>query len=599
MTQYGRTIDLAAPGEGNWAVCAPAVLRGCRNFQSPPQPTDLQSFGGTSESAPLTAGVAALVIQAYRIDATTAPRRRRRWSRRSSPAPPTTWACRRDEQGAGLLDARAAVEAALTYPAAAPAAGQACPSHLVTVDRPVHPGRRTRARPRPARSRSPTSATKPMTVQRAGPRRSRRSPRRRPAARVRLAPRCRRSPTTNGQTWAHKKVTFTVPPGTDRLLSPDDRRSRPRGPQDIVRLTLLGAGRHVRGQQPPAGWRGDARTTPTSTSASRSPGTWTAVLYSLAGATGTTGADQAARSTASTQSGRPGQPRPAFMLAPGQSQAGARPRLPTPANSGDTDYSVTFADSAGSGPRSRRSCGALIDDPLGRRLLGGDDHRWQRPRRSRRGRRSATASTCRAGKRDLDVSMKLAKRPGRHRRRRADRPERPGRRRRQQHLLRTPAAPVHAVDGHPDCSTPRRSPAGGGWSSWCRTRSPAPSSRRRSARARSGSSRSRPARPGLPHSSSVTLPKGAADDGHSLHFTNNGVEPLVPRSRGSHPETVQALRAIAVQGDETITLPQDPTDAPTYLLPPETSRFATRPSSARCRPRLEIQNSSGRHRRHR
>jgi len=63
ITQFGRTVDLAAPGEGNWAVCAPAYT-GCRNFQSPPQPTDLQSFGGTSESAPLTAGVAALVIQA-------------------------------------------------------------------------------------------------------------------------------------------------------------------------------------------------------------------------------------------------------------------------------------------------------------------------------------------------------------------------------------------------------------------------------------------------------------------------------------------------------------------------------------------------------
>ncbi|HVU92526.1 MAG TPA: S8 family serine peptidase, partial [Jatrophihabitans sp.] len=113
LTQYGRTVDLAAPGEGNWAVCEP-TFSGCRTFQSPPQPTDLQSFGGTSESAPLTAGVAALVIQAYRSEHAGA-----------SPSPALvkqliTGTARdlglpADEQGAGLLDARAAVEAALTY----------------------------------------------------------------------------------------------------------------------------------------------------------------------------------------------------------------------------------------------------------------------------------------------------------------------------------------------------------------------------------------------------------------------------------------------------------------------------------------------------
>src|SRR5207248_9095229 len=65
LTMEGRTIDLVAPGEGNWADCSPNFAE-CRNFQSPPQPTDLESFGGTSESAPLTAAVAALVIQAYR-----------------------------------------------------------------------------------------------------------------------------------------------------------------------------------------------------------------------------------------------------------------------------------------------------------------------------------------------------------------------------------------------------------------------------------------------------------------------------------------------------------------------------------------------------
>ncbi|WP_279582680.1 S8 family serine peptidase [Fodinicola feengrottensis] len=65
LTQGGRTVDLVAPGEGNWSDCEPTYAE-CRTFQSPTQGADVQSFGGTSESAPLTAGVAALVIQAYR-----------------------------------------------------------------------------------------------------------------------------------------------------------------------------------------------------------------------------------------------------------------------------------------------------------------------------------------------------------------------------------------------------------------------------------------------------------------------------------------------------------------------------------------------------
>ncbi|MER6902054.1 S8 family serine peptidase, partial [Amycolatopsis sp. NPDC000740] len=106
ITQNGRTIDLVAPGEGNWADCAPAYSE-CRNFNTVPQPTDLESFGGTSESAPLTAGVAALVIQSYRNA-----------HHGASPSPAQvkqiiTSTARdlnlpADEQGAGLLDARGA-----------------------------------------------------------------------------------------------------------------------------------------------------------------------------------------------------------------------------------------------------------------------------------------------------------------------------------------------------------------------------------------------------------------------------------------------------------------------------------------------------------
>ncbi len=66
FTQGGRVLDLVAPGEANWALCSPdtATYVECTNFAN--KPTPLQSFGGTSESAPLIAGGAALVIQGYR-----------------------------------------------------------------------------------------------------------------------------------------------------------------------------------------------------------------------------------------------------------------------------------------------------------------------------------------------------------------------------------------------------------------------------------------------------------------------------------------------------------------------------------------------------
>jgi hypothetical protein len=63
--QNGRTIDVVAPGESDWALCSTNQdeFGGCGSLTGDPSP--VQSFGGTSQSSPLTAGVAALVIQAY------------------------------------------------------------------------------------------------------------------------------------------------------------------------------------------------------------------------------------------------------------------------------------------------------------------------------------------------------------------------------------------------------------------------------------------------------------------------------------------------------------------------------------------------------
>jgi hypothetical protein len=112
--QSGGTVDVVAPGDLNWALCTPdpALYSACTNFSGAPASVELQ--GGTSEAAPLTAGVAALVIQAYakthhghhpspavvkRIIVSTA---------QNIDAPG-------DQQGAGMIDAYQAVLAAASY----------------------------------------------------------------------------------------------------------------------------------------------------------------------------------------------------------------------------------------------------------------------------------------------------------------------------------------------------------------------------------------------------------------------------------------------------------------------------------------------------
>ena len=116
----GRTISLVAPGELNWALCSTntTLYSECTDLAGQPSPTE--ESGGTSESAPLTAGTAALVIEAYS-----------KTHHGSVPSPAlvkqilTSTAddiqAPADEQGSGLLDAYRAVLAAESYHAPAPA----------------------------------------------------------------------------------------------------------------------------------------------------------------------------------------------------------------------------------------------------------------------------------------------------------------------------------------------------------------------------------------------------------------------------------------------------------------------------------------------
>ena len=112
VTQNGTTLNLLAPGDSSFALCTPSpTYEDCADFNG--NPSDLERSGGTSESSPLTAGAAALVIQAYRQShngATPSPATVKQLL--TSTADDLTEPG--DEQGSGLLDSYKAVEAALS-----------------------------------------------------------------------------------------------------------------------------------------------------------------------------------------------------------------------------------------------------------------------------------------------------------------------------------------------------------------------------------------------------------------------------------------------------------------------------------------------------
>jgi hypothetical protein len=273
FTNFGRTVDVVAPGESDWALCTPdPMYASCTNFAG--GRSNIEAFGGTSQSAPLTAGVAALVISAYRTT-----------HHGANPSPAlvkqlitgtaTDLGLPSDEQGSGLVNARAAVEGAMTYKGSsgAPAglasnivtsenqftlAGTPGTSqhHSVTVTnvgtRPVtvHTGTRGFA------TTSSSSQTVPFPVN--------------------------TLPTfaypTNGAPWAFKKVTFQVPSGTDRLLTRTAWQGS--GPTGIVRVSLIAPdGTYAANSRPQGG-----TATPNYANIDvRQPaaGTWTAVFYSI------------------------------------------------------------------------------------------------------------------------------------------------------------------------------------------------------------------------------------------------------------------------------------------------------------------------------
>ena len=115
VTEDGRLPDILAPGDLNWAVCSTdtSTYTECGNAFGG-KTIGLLDFGGTSESAPLTSGVAALVIQAYRDGhngKTPSPAVVRQILFSSA----SDIGIAAPEQGAGLLNALRAVRMAKVY----------------------------------------------------------------------------------------------------------------------------------------------------------------------------------------------------------------------------------------------------------------------------------------------------------------------------------------------------------------------------------------------------------------------------------------------------------------------------------------------------
>src|SRR6201996_1809590 len=288
ISQGGQVPDLVAPGEADWALCSTntAIFTECLNYAGKPSPILL--FGGTSEASPVTAGAAALVIQAFR-----------QYHHGTSPSPAlvkqflTGTAGDLDlpaaEQGSGLLNADAAVQAAEHYQGST--GGSAGTGRVVTT--PTQklltgaPGAHVGTSLAVTNDSSKTEHVALGTRNYATTSDSRQNVAVDPAS----------DPTfpyaTNGLPWAYKKVTFHVNPGSDRLAVSIDWKGDDEGVPggSVVRLTLIGPdGAFVTNTRPQGG----------TTSANYGlvdvahpqGGTWTAVLYTPTAAAAVAGQPQ-------------------------------------------------------------------------------------------------------------------------------------------------------------------------------------------------------------------------------------------------------------------------------------------------------------------
>ncbi len=337
--QSGRTVDLVAPGELNWALCSINTKMYSECLDPAGTALGVVQFGGTSESAPLTAGVAALVIQAYR--------------KTHGGASPTPAAVKEiitstaddigspaDQQGTGLVDAYKAVLAAESYSAPASSPTPAGATLLTSADQlnainsPGTPETLTdKVTNNSARTDTVSVSTRALgsyqTVK---------------TATIDLSDSgSLHIIDWNGVTDNYEPVTFEVPRGENRLsasiafqnASLTDLSAR-------VRLTLVDSAGHLAAYSVPQGDGnyGNVQVT------NPLPGRWTAYIYSRnSTAGGTTGPVVFGASVAKYASF--GHASPATLtLAPGQTST-VTLDVTTPAQPGDTSGAIVLSSNAG------------------------------------------------------------------------------------------------------------------------------------------------------------------------------------------------------------------------------------------------------------
>jgi hypothetical protein len=556
FTQSGGTADITAPGEAGWAVCD-AGSPECTNFRG--GHSDFQLFGGTSQSAPLTAGAAALVISAYRSSHGGA-----------SPSPQLTkrilTSTARDlglpafEQGAGLLDSRAAVEAALTYPGGGSAPAGVSSNIVLSTGQINLSGA-------PGSTKSATIGvrnvgTKPLTVA--------------AASRDFLTTGVQQISTsidastgttfpypTNGAPWVYKKVTFAVPGGTDRTALQMIWAGAPKsvgGVQPVVRVSLFDpSGTYVANSRPQGG---NIVSNYANLDVRRpAAGTWTAVLYTPQGATGYTG-NVTLRFTHQDAIPVGRVTPPAFTLAPGQTK-NVHVSFTVPAN-GDTSYSVTIANSAGHQTSVPVVIRTVVPVSHGAGTFSGTITGG-----NARGGSAAQVFTYAfdvpAGKRDVSVGVKLASDP----------------KYTLEGVLVDPNEETQAIDsnvpstGISTLGTPglgmqmtAANPVPGRWRVIILVINPVPGTAiTQNFTGTVEFNKSKVQAIGLPNSSNITLAKGSSTTAQ-IKVTNTGIAPINVQV---DPRTakLQTLQLVSPFGPQTFELPAHA--APTFLVPPSTT----------------------------
>ncbi|HST63759.1 MAG TPA: S8 family serine peptidase [Mycobacteriales bacterium] len=330
FSQAGRTIDLLAPGDLGWALCSTNtdVFLDCTDNKG--DPSGIQQFGGTSQSAPLTAGAAALVIQAYRDShhgASPTPDLVRRLLTSTSQdlGLPTSL------QGAGLLDSNAAVRAARSIRGGAKKADGELVAGVNQLNLTARSGGVATARVQVT-----NVGSKPQVVRAAV-----RSTTRTLSTVSKSVPFDRDSLPTFvdafGTTRTYTKTTFAVPKGGDHLAA---SIAWPGEGRFTVRLVLLEPDGTYSGYSLPQGaGSGFAVVDIPQPKA----GTWTAVLFSSPGAVGFTGTVRFGATTFQHRTSGVGVPK--AQVVPAGATRTVVVGVPAPRKASDTSDALTLTGS--------------------------------------------------------------------------------------------------------------------------------------------------------------------------------------------------------------------------------------------------------------